>query len=76
MYKVYEVRSKACYHGMSLVAANNAEEANSFIELFQKSDKNNAFDSWGYMMVDEDDVINGIYSEENGIVHYGIFYGG
>lgn len=76
MYKVYAVNSKTCYHGMALVSANNAEEANSFIEKFQESDKRNAFDSWGYMMVNEDDVIEGVYSKEKGIVHFGIFYGG
>ena len=76
MYKVYAIQSKTCYRGMSLISANDAEEANSFIEEFQKSDKTNIFDSWGYMMVDEDDVIEGLWAEEKGIVHYGIYYNG
>ena len=33
------------YHGMSLVAANNAEEANSIIADFKKDDTNNWNDS-------------------------------
>ena len=31
MYKVYKVEPQMYYHGMSLVAADSAEEANSFI---------------------------------------------
>ena len=76
MYKVYIVQSKTCYHGMSLIGANSAEEANDIIDKFVEWDKKNECDSWGYMHVDESDIIEGVYSEEKGIVHYGIYYGG
>ena len=76
MYKVYLVDSKACYYGISFVAANNAEEANSFIKDFQERDKKNVCDSWGYETVNEEDMVDGIWSEHNGIIHYGIRYGG
>ena len=45
MYKVYKVEPQMHYHGMSLVAANNAEEANSIIADFKKDDTNNWNDS-------------------------------
>ena len=40
MYKVYKVEPRMYYHGMSLVAAENAEEANSIIADFKKDDTN------------------------------------
>ena len=36
MYKVYKVEPQMHYHGMSLVAANNAEEANSIEGLLSE----------------------------------------
>ena len=74
MYKVYCINSKSCYRGLSLVAADNAEEANSIIERFKDFDKDNKLDSLGYELVDEDDVIKSVYSEEKGIMLYGIYY--
>ena len=76
MYKVYKVEPQMHYHGMSLVAANNAEEANSIIADFKREDTNNWHDSWGYCEVDESDVIEGLLSERKGIVLYGIYYYG
>ena len=47
MYKVYKVEPQMYYHGMSLVAAESAVEANSIIADFKKDDTNNWNDSWG-----------------------------
>lgn len=38
MYKVYKVAPQMYYNGMSLVAADSAEEANSFIADFKIDD--------------------------------------
>ena len=76
MYKVYKVEPRMYYHGMSLVAAVNAVEANSIIADFKKDDTNNWNDSWGYCEVDESDAIEGVLSECKGIVLYGIYYHG
>ena len=76
MYKVYKVEPQVHYHGMSLVSAVNAEEANSIIADFKRDDTNNWNDSWGYGEVDESDVIEGLLSERKGIVLYGIYYYG
>lgn len=76
MYKVYKVEPQMHYHGMSLVAAVNAVEANSIIADFKKDDTNNWNDSWGYCEVDESDVIEGVFSEHKGIVLHGIYYYG
>ena len=76
MYKVYKVEPQMHYHGMSLVAADSAEEANLFISDFKRYDTNNWSDSWGYCEVDEDDAIEGLLSENKGIVLHGIYYYG
>ena len=68
MYKVYISRSACYYGGISLIAANSAEEANKKIERFKQSDIGNKYDSWGYTSVDEDDVLEGAYSENDGIM--------
>lgn len=74
-YNVYVIDSDCFYHGKSLVAAENAEEANKIIKNFKDQDKDNTFDSWGYCFIDEDDIISDVYSERKGIVMYGISYG-
>lgn len=76
MYKVYKVEPQMYYHGMSLVASNSAEEANTIIADFKKSDTNNYNNSWGYCEVDESDAIESVLSERKGIVLYGIYYYG
>lgn len=76
MYKVYKVEPQMHYHGMSLVAAVNAEEANSIIADFKRDDTNNWNDSWGYCEVGENDAIEGLLSENKGIVLHGIYYYG
>lgn len=76
MYKVYKIDSEIYYRGISLVAADNAKEANTIIDDYKKIDKNNSGDSWGYCRVDENDVIDGIFAEEKGIVYFGIRYSG
>ena len=76
MYKVYKVEPQMHYHGMWLLAAFNAEEANSIIADFKREETNSWNDSWGYCEVDESDAIEGVFSERNGIVLYGIYYYG
>lgn len=76
MYKVYKIEPQMYYHGMSLVAADSAEEANLFISDFKRYDTNNWYDSWGYCEVDESDAIEGLLSENKGIVFRGIYYYG
>ena len=76
MYKVYKVEPQMHYHGMSLVAAVNAVEANSIIADFKRDDTNNWNDSWGYCEVDESNAIEGVFSERKGIVFRGIYYYG
>ncbi len=76
-YNVYEIQPRlGCYHGLSLVAAESAEEANRIIKEFIKSDPKNHMDSWGYSQVSEYSLIEGLYSEKEGIVHMGIYYYG
>ena len=76
MYRVYKIDSGVCYHGISLVAADNKDEANDMIKKLKESDSNNTMDSWGYELVEEDDVIDGLYAEEKGFVYFGITYFG
>lgn len=79
-YNVYKIdtggRYASCYSGMSLVAAENADEANKIISKEIKEDVNNANDMWGYGMVDEYDIVENVYSNVKGIVLYGIYYRG
>ena len=79
-YNVYQIgtggRYASCYNGMSLVAAENAEEANKIISKEIKEDVHNAHDMWGYGMVDEYDIVENVYSDVKGIVLYGIYYRG
>ena len=75
-YNVYLISSKYHYRSESLVAAESAEEANSFIQNFKTKDKDNIDDSWGYEYVDESDSIEHLYSDIKGIIHYGIYYNG
>lgn len=76
MYKVYKINSACYYHGMGLVAAESAIEANKLIDNFIASDPNNIYDSWGYEHVDEWDCIEPLQSEEKGIVFREIYYNG
>ena len=76
-YRVYEISPKlGCYRGLSLVAAESAEKANQIIRKFIASDPNNNMDSWGYSLVAEYNIIEGLYSEQEGMVHMGIYYYG
>ena len=73
MYKVYIiVPLLGCYRGASFVAAKTAQRANELIDLFKKSDIKNLRNSEGYSYVEENDALNGIYSDDEGIVHMGI----
>lgn len=76
LYKVYKIEANSSYIGISLVAARTADEANKYINDFRENDKENRCDSWGYSSVDEDDVLENIFSSENGILDYGIRYCG
>lgn len=76
-FKVYHIQPNSSYYrGFALVAAESVEKANQFISSFKERDKDNCFDSWGYSSVDKFDVIEGIYSENDGILKYDIFYCG
>lgn len=77
VYNIYEIYpSKSCYRGISLVAAETVEQANEFINEFIKSDPDNYEDSWGYSYVDGDDLLEHLFSDEPGIIKYGIYYYG
>lgn len=76
MYKVYVSRSGCYYGGISLIAANSAAEANRTIDLFKQVDVGNKCDSWGYTSVEEYDILEGVYSENSGIIYKGIYYTG
>lgn len=76
MCNVYKIESCTCYSGISLVVAENAEEANSFIDSYKNCDTGNYGDSKGYCHVDECDKLEGVFGESKGIIYYGIFYSG
>lgn len=73
-YSVYKCLSDVGYYGYALVAADSAKEANAIIKFFQKTDYNNKCDSRGYTLVDESDLIEGIFSSRRGIIEYGICF--
>ena len=75
-YKVYQINPLSHYRGYALIAAKNADEANTFIKDFQEMDKGNQMDSWGYDKVEESDVLYGIWAEQKGFVNYDIYYSG
>ena len=76
-YNVYEISPCSFYYrGMSLVAAETVEEANEFIDCFISVDSDNGCNSFGYSHVDELDIIDHLYSDEKGIILYGISYNG
>lgn len=75
-YNVYEINCTRLYNGYALVAAEDANEANNFIEQFKKEDSDNYCDSNGYCYVGKGDVIEDLYSERKGIIKYGIYYSG
>ena len=79
-YNVYKIdtggKYASCYRGMSLVAAENSEEANKIIEEEQRLDTHNNKDTWGYGIVREYDIVENVYSDVKGIVLYGIYYYG
>lgn len=76
MYNVYVIHSAGCYDGVSFVAAENAKEANKFIQDRIKNDSANITDSWGYCLVDEDDMLDDVFATEKGFVFSGIHYRG
>ena len=76
-YSVYKIEpSYYCYRGFSLVAAKSVKEANEYIKNFQEIDKDNSCDSWGYSFVNEFDKIDYLFSTQEGIIEYGIYYTG
>lgn len=76
MYNVYKIDSTNHYSGISLVVAENAEEANLFIDDYKERDIDNIGDSRGYSYVEECDKLEGVFGESKGIIYYGIFYSG
>lgn len=79
-YNVYKIETggkyASCYRGFSLVAAENADEANKIIAEEIKKDVHNDCDMWGYGTVNEHDIVENVYSDVKGIVLYGIYYYG
>lgn len=75
-YNVYEIPSGICYSGVSLIAAESAEQANKFIRDFKESDLTNNESSWGYEYISEDYKIDHLYSDVQGIICKGIYYWG
>lgn len=76
-YNIYAIEPRlACYRGLSLVAANSVEEANHYIDEYKKNDPHNYLDSGGFSEVNKYDIIEGVYSENSGIVYNGISYYG
>ena len=72
-YKVYVSRAGAYYHGVMLVAAENAAEANTLIGFnCEKSRKG----TWSVDRVDEDDVVDGVTVDRAGILKDTVFYTG
>ena len=79
-YNVYKIdvggKYASCYRGMSLVAAENSDEANKIINEEIKEDVYNHNDMWGYGTVHEFDIVENVFSEVKGIVLRGIYYYG
>jgi hypothetical protein len=73
-YKVYKMSTSGPYSGSALIAANDAEEANKYIDDFIARDKDNKLNSYSYHHVDEDDCIECLSSDESGIVENDIWY--
>lgn len=73
-YKVYLADSEICYTGIAIIAAESAEEANSYIESFKYCDKNNSANSFGLCYVKEDDQIPELSSSKKGIIYNTIMY--
>lgn len=76
MYKVYHMNPKFCYNGFALIAAMSAEEANGYIADFKKRDINNKHNSYGWIYVYEDDVIENLSSSIGGIIYDYVCYSG
>ncbi len=76
MYKVYEVTPRSCYYGYALVAANSAEEANEHISFLKDLDPTNKWDYFGWEYVTEDDVVENIFADCEGIMKSNIRYSG
>lgn len=76
MYKVYKIHSMPHYEGFALVAANSAEEANEFIKSFKYSDRNNHCNSYGYCYIDENDLLDHLSSDIEGLIDQSIDYVG
>ena len=76
MYKVYEVTPRSYYYGYALVAAHSAAEANEHISVLKEFDSTNKWDSFGWNYVTEDDVIENIFADCEGIMKSNITYSG
>lgn len=75
-YNVYEVPSRICYSGVSLIAGESAEQVNKIIHDFKESDPANNESSWGYENISEEYKIDHLYSDVPGIICKGIYYFG
>lgn len=72
LHSVYGILPNSNYGGEALVAADSIEEANGFISEFKQRDRYNALDSFGYGEVD--DIKEHLFSDQKGIIDYGIYY--
>jgi hypothetical protein len=76
-YRVFHVHPRhSCYDGTGIVAAETPEKANEFIEAFRNIDRDNRQDSLGWSNVNGNFDFFHEYSDEEGILNYGIQYKG
>lgn len=75
-YNVYVIPAECNYSGVALVAAENAEKANQYIDAFITEDSHNECNSYGYCHTSEYELIDEIYAERPGIIYRGIYYTG
>lgn len=75
-YNVYKIYASPDYAGYALIAAETVNEANSMIQAFRDSDKNNEHDSYGYEDVSEGDWIESLKANEKGFITNDIYYKG
>lgn len=76
MYKGYHMNPGTCYGGFALIAAMSAEEANEYIANYKEQDASNVYNSYGWIYVYEDDIIENLTSSVGGIVYNYVYYSG
>jgi hypothetical protein len=74
MYKVFIVGSNCHYSGSAIIGAESREDAMVIIAEYKASDPDNQSDSFGWSDCLEE--LDGVTSENRGILHNEIFYRG